>query len=197
MTSVFRAPAIALALLLAACTSAPGGPIGLPLQERLRNPLVAERYWSDLAEHMADFTRTGDPITKDPVRMATVEAERLRALERVEQSRALINEGRRSHFQSVSVNEDAMGFVLVREGIVSLDPSFLVRPGPSVHLYLTTALDPRDAPFPDPTSLDLGQLQTAYGAQEYAIPEGQQNPAFRTVVLYDPRLQRLIGFAQL
>src|SRR3989338_6372868 len=53
-----------LTLLLASCTAATSGPIGMPLQERLHNPLVADRYWGEMAEHMADLVRFEDPITK-------------------------------------------------------------------------------------------------------------------------------------
>ncbi len=184
-------------LLIAACASAPSGPIGMPLQERLHNPLVAERYWGELTEHMADLVRFQDPITQDAVKMAVIDEARLRALDRVAEARALKNEGISGMFLQPTAYETAMGEALLRGNTLSFGVSFLTNPNPSVHVYLTVVIDPRDAAFPDSTSLDLGLLQTAFGAQEYAIPEGKNSPSFRTVVLYDTTLDRLIGFAQL
>ena len=183
--------------LLASCATVQSGPLSLPLQERLRNPLVAERYWSGLAEHMADFVRTKDPILKDSVKASVIDAERLRALERVHQARALKKEGMSGIFQSIHPGEDAFGEALLRTDTLYFGTTFEIKPNPSVQVFLTTMLDPRDGPFPDKTSLNLGTLQTAFGAQEYEIPEAKMNPKFQTVVLYDTRLERMIGFAQL
>ena len=186
-----------LTLLLASCTAATSGPIGMPLQERLHNPLVAERYWGEMAEHMADLVRFEDPITKDEVKMAIIDGERLRALDRVAEARVLKNDGISGMFLQPTPHETSVGEVLLRGNTLSFGSAFLSDPNPSVHVYLTTVTDPRDATFPDATSIDLGALQTAYGAQEYAIAAGKENTAFRTVVLYDTQLERLIGFAQL
>lgn len=181
---------------LAACTAAPQGPLAMPLQERMRNPLVAERYWSEMAEHMADFVRMADPIVKDSLKLAIIDAERLRALDRVAEARALKSEGISGVFLQVS-RDTSMGEVLLRGNTLSFGTAFLVDPSPSMHVYLTTVVDPRDAAFPDATSVNLGALQTAYGSQEYAVPADEQNDKFRTAVLYDTKLERLIGFAQL
>lgn len=188
---------ITISLLLASCKAAPSNPIGMPLQERLYNPIVAERYWGELAEHMADLVRFEDPITKDPVKMAVIDGERLRALDLVAKARAIKKEGISGVFLQPTMHETAIGEVLLRKNILSFGTTFLTDPNPSVHVYLTTAVDPRDAKFPDATSLDLGQIQTAFGSQEYEIPAGKDNPGFRTVVLYDTMLERLIGFAQM
>lgn len=192
------APAIlSLTALLASCSAATSGPITLPLQERLRNPLVAERYWSDMAEHMANFVRMNDPLSKDPVKAAIIDGERQRALERVAQARALKKEGVSGVFLNPTPGEDTMGEALLRGSTLSFGPSFSVDPNPSVHVLLTTVVDPRNVEFPDKTSIDLGLLQTAYGSQEYAVPAAKTNPDFRTAVLYDTQLSRLVGFAQL
>lgn len=183
--------------LLASCAAPPTGPMSLPLQERLRNPIVAERYWSGMAEHMADFTRTQDPVMKDPIKAAIVESERTRALERVAQARILKKGGLQGVFLAVGANEDAFGDVLLREGILFFSSTFEIKPSPSVQVYLTSNVDPRDGRFPDDTSVNLGILQTAFGPQEYAIPDDRKDEDFRSVVLYDTRLERLIGFAQL
>lgn len=189
-------PLFAATLVLVSCSAAPSGPLSLPLQERMRNPLVAERYWGDLAEHMAEFARQGDPILKDTVKAAIIDGERLRALERVTDARALKGEGTSGIFKTSTPLEELDGEVLLRGNTLSFGPSFYTLPGPSVRVYLTTTVDPRDAKFPDPTSVDLGLLQTAYGPQEYAVPEGNLE-GLRTAVLYDTMLDRIVGFAQL
>lgn len=188
---------LSLIPLVTSCAAALSGPLTMPLQERMKNPLIAERYWAEMAEHMADFVRTEDPIAKDPVTLAIIEAERLRALDRVAQARALKKEGISGGFLQVNTRDIAVGETLLRGRTLSFGTNFLTDPNPSVHVYLTMVVDPRDAAFPDRTSLDLGELQTPYGAQEYAIPEDKENGTFRTVVLYDTKLKRLIGFAQL
>ncbi len=191
---IFTIPTV---LLLAACASSPSGPLSAPLQDRLRNPLVAERYWSEMAEHMADFTRMNDAIMKDPTQAAVIEAERTRALERVTQARTLIKEGLSGSWQAVALTEDVNGVALLRDHMLYISSAFETRPNPSVYMYLTRMVDPRNGAFPDETSLNLGQLQSAFGEQEYAIPEARQSEEFFTAVLYDTRLRRLMGFAQL
>ncbi|NOS66900.1 MAG: hypothetical protein HOO67_00820 [Candidatus Peribacteraceae bacterium] len=188
---------LSLIPLLASCSTAPSGPLSMPLQERMNNPLVAERYWSEMAEHMADYVRMGDAIAKDPVKLAIIDAERLHALDRVAEARILKEEGTSGVFVQVTPHETAIGEVLLRGTTLSFGTSFLVDPTPSARVYLTTMVDPRDGQFPDQTGIDLGELQTAYGAQEYALPDGTRTDALRTAVLYDTKLERVLGFAQL
>ena len=190
-------PLITLIFLTACTTAETPSSLNLPLLERLRNPLVAERYWSGMAEHMADFVRTKDPILKDVVKAGIIDAERLRALERVNQARTLIKQGVSGPFKTVSLQEDAFGQALLKDSTLFFDTTFEIKPNPSVHVFLTTAVDPRNVAFPDKGSADLGPLQTAFGAQQYEIPQKKMNPAFRTAVLYDTQLDRVIGFAQL
>ena len=198
MKTLSTPTALALALaLLTSCTSVSTGPLALPLQERLRNPLVAERYWAEMAEHMADFARRDDVIAKDPVKATIIEAERTRALQRVAQARTVKKEGTSGMMLAIHPFEDAEGEVLLRSTTLFFGTTFLTAPNPSVSVLLTTVVDPRDVRFPDKTSVNLGELQTAYGAQQYEIPDGKGNGNFRTAVLYDTRLDRVVGFAQL
>lgn len=188
---------LALLPVLASCSGASVSSLNLPLQERLRNPLVAERYWSDMAEHMADYTRTEDPIMKDGLKAGIVEGERVRALERVAQARTLKKGGISGVFLTPTTHESVDGEVLLRENTLSFGTTFSTIPNPSIHIFLTTVVDPRDVPFPDKSSIDVGELQTAYGPQTYVIPQEKIVPGIRTAVLYDTRLSRIIGFAQL
>ena len=184
-------------LLLAGCATVATGPLTLPLQERLRNPLVAERYWAEMVDHMANFTQAKNPIMKDPVKAAVIESERVRGLERVSQARKQKKEGTNGAFQSVSILEDTEGEVLLRNAVLYFGTTFLTYPNPSINVYLTGSIDPRNAAFPDKTSVNLGPLQTAYGAQEYPVPATTSGAVLRTAVLYDTQLQRILGFAQL
>ncbi len=76
-----------------------------------------------------------------------------------------------------------------------------MEPGPEVYVMISTILDPRSESgasiFPDASAVNLGRLQTPYGAQTYVIPEASKDTVFRTVVLWDKRLERVMGFAQL
>ncbi|MSR87161.1 hypothetical protein EXS70_03255 [Candidatus Peribacteria bacterium] len=183
--------------LLAGCVPAASGPISMPLQERLRNPLVAERYWSELAEHMADFIRTKDPIMEDPIKLSIIDSERLRALERVANARTIKDEGTIGLLKPAMFNEDAFGEVLLHGRTLYFSSTFEIKPNPSAYVYLSTNVDPRNGAFPDPTAVNLGALQTAFGPQQFEVPESATIKDLRTVVLYDTRLQKLIGFAQL
>lgn len=189
---------IASVLAVAGCNAAPSsGTVGMPLLERLRNPLIAERYWSEMAEHMADYSRRNDPVLKDGVKASIIESERTRALERLETARTLQREGVMGQFITPSQHEDARGFALLVRDRLYFDSTFITFPSPGMRVYLTEAVDPRDVNFPDTSALDLGPLQSAYGDQTYGIPEEHVETAFRTVVLYDRELNLIIGMAQL
>ena len=59
-------------------------------------------------------------------------------------------------------------------------------------------VDPRDVVFPDITSIDLGRIDYPYGAMSlpvHAKADAAKN--LRSVVLWDAKLKRLHGFAQL
>ena len=73
---------------------------------------MAERYWSELAEHMADTIRRKDAVMKDPLKAAIIEGERVRALERVAQARKMETDGISAAMVTQDVNEDVHGNVL-------------------------------------------------------------------------------------
>ena len=66
-----------------------------------------------------------------------------------------------------------------------------------MHLFLSESVDPRDIEFPDDSSVDLGPILSPYGAQRYAVPTTDPPQRYRTAVLWDMKLERLYGFAQL
>lgn len=183
-------------LILTACTASPApAPVSHPLSERLQNPLFAEQYWSDQAEHMADFVRNKDPLLKDGVKKAAVDAARTKALQKLDEVRASMKTGRRGSF--LIATESIQGSALLLNNTLYFSALFACFPNPETHVYLSSVIDPRDAAFPDPTAFDAGALQSPYGDQTYVLPESQKNKRFNTVVIYDKSLNRIMGFAQL
>lgn len=186
---------LAFSLLLVSCAQKTVSPRAVPLQERLANPLFAERYWYDRAEHMADFFRQKSALTKDPVKSAVIEDLRTTALSQLQVARGRKAEGVSATF--ISGGDPVQGTALLTDTTLFLGPDFLTYPAPALHVYLTAMVDPRDGTFPDRTTVDLGSLQSPYGEQEYGLPSSPADPQLRTVVLYDATLERLYGFAQL
>ena len=179
-------------LTLVACgVRATGG----SANEMLNNPLYAEWYYKDLVEDMMNMEIQNDPITQDEKKKAVIDATRQDALELAKEATKRRQTGVSGHF--TPGQENVQGQALLLSGILYLGPDFDAVPGPSLHLYLTTAVDPRDLKFPDPTALDLGVLHGPYGAQAYLLPRAQQDLLYRSVVLWDTKLDRLYGFAQL
>lgn len=166
-----------------------------PLSDRLQNPLFAEQYWSEKAEHMADFIRNEDPITKDAVKKAVIESERADAVAKLEEVRKSMSSGRKGAL--LIATEPIQGMALLLNNTLYFGSTFLAYPNPDTYVYLTTIVDPRDTTFPDATSYQVGPLQSPYGEQEYVIPESRSDPRFKTVVIYDKKLDRILGFAQL
>ncbi|MEK7218415.1 MAG: DM13 domain-containing protein, partial [Patescibacteria group bacterium] len=133
--------------------------------------------------------------TLDARAMAAVDEVRRGALQQAQEASRRKREGIFGSF--VSIKETTLGIALLRGRTVSLSPDFETSPGPNLHLILTTMLDPRDGEFPDKTSVDAGGLESPYGAQEYALSESATMEGLRTAVIYDTKLKRMYGFAQL
>jgi len=168
-------------------------------EDLLRNPLYSRFYYQDLANHMADYSIQNDPILKDAEKKGIIESTRSRAVEHIANANALINAGKKGGFMSDT--EYAAGTALLSGGTVYFSQDFNTLPGPSVRVYASTLLDPRGEsgsvlPFPDESAVDLGPLKSPYMAQSYVIPAEAKDTAFRSIVLWDTRLERLFGFAQ-
>lgn len=178
------------ALLLSACTGTAA------THDLYDNPLYAEWYYQDLVDEMVELVLREDEITKDERKMNIIEDTRRDALQKQKDAERRQYEGIMGQF--ISDIETTRGEALLLDDTLYLGPDFDTVPGPDLHLYLTTAVDPRDS-FPDETAIDLGELRDAYGAQAYAVPmsEGEERPQWRTLVLWDEQLERLYGFAQL
>ncbi|MDD4319394.1 MAG: hypothetical protein PHW10_03665 [Candidatus Peribacteraceae bacterium] len=185
-----------LPFLLAACTAAGTDRSNVRWEELLHNPLYAERYWSELTEKMVNIHLREPDVLKDPQMRSIVDDVRTNALRRAQEASLERNKGKRGPFNTVA--DETTGVVLLLDRTLYFSSDFHALPGPSLRIYLSAMADPRDAAFPDATSVEIGRLESPYGAQEYLLPAILEKPEdMRSVVLYDPRLKRLSSFAQL
>jgi hypothetical protein len=181
------------ALLLTACSSQ-GTPDVQSLEDRLQNPLFTERYSEELVDRMVEYKIQGDPILEDEDKVEAIESARKKWLEIARDARKKQREGFSGFL--VTVKEQTKGEVLYIDNTLYTDTTFTVAPGPNVHIYISTVVDPRDVEFPDESAIDIGKLQSAYGAQEYPVPLIEDPQLYRSIVLWDDDLERLYGFAQ-
>lgn len=197
----FLLPLAASAALLAGC----GNTVGLPqrdeaLQDHLRNPLYAEYYYDDLTEQMVNLALQEDPILEDSGIRATVDRTRTRSLQHANLANKAKDKGIRGSF--MSDRGLTAGDALLLDDVLYIGPTFDAAPGPSLTMYLTTLVDPRDAAsFPDPTAVRLGTIKNQYGAHAYEVKRppaaAGTGAGLRTAVLWDDDLGILYGFAQL
>ncbi len=195
-----KTPSFALAFVLASVALAGcSSPVSQDQADLLKNPLYARYYYQDQADMMANYNIQNDPILKDSEKKGVIESVRTRALEHLKNANAKINASRRGGF--MSDKDYAAGNVLLADGTLYFGQDFNTLPGPEVYVYASMLLDPRDGSgsvlFPDESAVNLGLLKSPYGAQTYDIPAEQKDKAFRLVGLWDKRLGRLLGFAQL
>jgi len=182
-------PVLCALILLGGCTAGKGTSIA----EQNRNPLTASRYGDELADRMASIVIGKDPVaddagTRKAIDEAITNGKELSATARMRQSEGMLG-------GFIGMKQGVYGFGLLLGTTFYTSSDFASDPGIDLHLYLTTVVDPRDIQFPDPTALDLGPLQSVYGAQEYTLEE--DSAGMRTAVIWDRRLKRLYGFAQL
>lgn len=179
-------------IALAGCTSRPNS---IGVDRLLRNPLFAERYAENVVDRLVELEIIKDPSLEDETAKVFLEEQRKHWLEVARDARAKQRKGSEGNF--IPIGEYAKGDVLSVDHQLHFGTLFEIDPLPSLHVYLTTVVDPRDVRFPDETALDLGPLQTPYGAQTYAVPQVDNPLLYRTAVLWDKNLGRLHSFAQL
>lgn len=191
-----KKPLLLLSVILAGCGTATG-----PSQsDLLQNPLYAEYFFNDLAETLATIE-----IQKDlPANAELIaDADRLQAARDAKEDAIASGNAARKLRDSASVGEFVpdkelpRGNVMLRDGMLFTGPAFDTPPGPSLHVYLSPVIDPRDGTFPDAKAIDVGRLEQTYGTFAMPLPPDIDLKTIRTVVLYDTVLQRLYGFAQL
>ncbi|HVW66898.1 MAG TPA: DM13 domain-containing protein [Candidatus Peribacteraceae bacterium] len=182
-------PAVSL-LFLAACSGAGGG---TSLDQKLQNPLYAQKYYEDLVSHMVSLQIHNDPILKKSDIKSVVDKARLNGVTLAQNAAKQKDKGPHGIF--VSDNDEVAGSVLLLGTTLYIGPDFYLAPGPSTHFYLTTVTDPRTVQFPDNTAVDLGPVQDAYGAQTLHVPSSKDTA--HTLVLFDTQMKKIFGFAQL
>lgn len=164
-------------------------------RDPLDNPLYAKRYYDELLENLVSLSLHKDPILQKKGKEQIIERARRDALVETREAEQKQRSGTKGTF--IPMEEYAQGVAFLDGHTLSLSSDFEVTPGISIHLFLTTAVDPRDAKFPDPDAIDLGPLQSAYGAQTFATHLPASPILYRTAVLWDTALERLVSFAQL
>ena len=181
---------LGLTLVLAACSSTSGTSIS---KENM-NPLTASRYGDELADTMANMIIASGasikPSMLDIINQQIARGKTLASDARATQARGMMG-------ALIASGADTGGYGLYVDDALYLSSDFFSKPGPSLHVYLTTVVDPRDAAFPDATAIDLGEIQNNYGAQQYPVPHQEKPELLRTLVLWDTAVHRLYGFAQL
>lgn len=179
------------ALTLSACGNGSSADADL-----LKNPLYAEFYYDDLVETMVQI-QLNDPeaVEADGDLSKILEDVRQNGLAQSRKANDAQDGGTRGILVEVTIF--AQGEALLVNDTLYFGPDFGVASGPSLRLFLTKAVDPREpGAFPAADDIEIGALRTPYGAQQYAVPEADP-AAYRTLVIYDTKLKKLYAFAQL
>jgi len=155
---------ILLSLALVGC-----GSTRLPDQSLMDNPLFVERYADEIVSSFTEMEIQKDPIMEDESKKDFIKSAKTKWLRVAKEATADQLEGKIGHF--LKWEEFAMGEVLFTYPKLYIGPTFETTPGPNLHLYLTTEVDPREIEFPDETAIDIGTPVSPYGAQTYEVPE--------------------------
>ncbi|MBM3231254.1 hypothetical protein FJZ28_02905 [Candidatus Peregrinibacteria bacterium] len=182
-----------VSMILAGCSQSVQGNT---LESLLRNPLFAEQYSEQMVDTLTELEINQDVLLQNESKKKEVLGLKNQWLDTARNARKDQREGLLGGF--VPVHAFIEGEVLLSGRTVHLSPQFVSVPGPSLHLYLTPAVDPRDVKFPDPSAADLGVLPSPYGTQSIELPaDAGEALLFRSVVLWDTTLEKIYGFAQL
>lgn len=176
-------------LILSACGAAKSA----ELTDLLKNPLYAEQYYDAQTEHMVDLLINSGALLKDESIKSAIDKTRLEGVRLAKEATSLQAKGKMGVIMSDT--SEAGGEVLLLNGVLYLGPEFLLSPSVNVHVYLSSVLDPRDGVFPDETAVDIGPVNTTFGATSYNVAVDTEH--LRTFVLYDNTLKRILGFSQL
>ena len=161
----------------------------------LSNPLFAERYAEDMVDRMAAIEIYKEDIIEDEDKKKIIDSTKDEWLDVARKARSNQRDGMLGSL--LSIKEEVVGEVLLTKEALHFGPYFKTVAGPSLHVFVTTVVDPRDIEFPDETSIDLGLLKNPIGAQSYKVTGITKLTDYRTVVVWDTSLDRLYGFSQL
>ncbi|MBT5236971.1 hypothetical protein HOL63_01210 [Candidatus Peregrinibacteria bacterium] len=161
----------------------------------LENPLFAERYSESMVDTMVELEIYEDPIIKDEAKMKIIDKTKESWLKVAQKARVDQRKGSKGSFTPIT--EFTAGEVLYSGNSLFLAPDFASAPGPSLHFYLSTVVDPRDVEFPDESAIDLGLMRSNLGTGRYEVVGIEEPIKYRSLVLFDTELERLYGFAQI
>lgn len=185
---------VSLAFLIAPVVLAACGEARVAYPERediYRNPLYVYAENSLRVQYITNLEM------KEPSMSGALKTPKLQALRAAQDSQTIIQEGWLGTFVR-GVDDEVTGGVVLVDGWLHIGPSFVMAPGIDVRVYLTKAIDPLEGAFPDDTAIEVGPLVKALGLQSLPLDESiPLDGTYRTVVLYDRELNRLLGFAQL
>lgn len=166
------------------------------IEREITNPIVRSRYGDELADMLANIIIQNDPIVEKPGIRAILEREITKAKLLAKEGHDSVSAGTKGAL--LPMKADVQGGAVYVDDAVHFSTDFEIDPGINLHVYLTTTVDPRDVTFPDPTAVDLGPLQSAYGPQTYPVPgQDAAKEKLRTLVIWDNTLSYLYSFAQL
>jgi hypothetical protein len=187
-----RSIALIAPLLLTAC----GGTYNPDQKALLENPLFLEQYAEQMVDTMVNLEINENPILEDSAKKDIVDETKEYWLKQSKKARKRQRQSLKGSF--ITMGEYTEGEVIFTGDTVYFGPTFTSGTGPSVHIFLSKTVDPRDVEFPDETAIDLGELNVPYGAQGFLLSENLQDPtAYRTVVIWDTKLELLYAFAQI
>lgn len=191
MKNSLFASVVTAILLFSGCSKIPP-----ETQALLENPLYAESYYADLTEQYVQMLMGEKADLEEKGQLEFIESERDAAVQNSKDASAKRKQGLWGVF--VPLSDNPIGRVAVLGSTLYLGPEFLMEPSVEPHIYVSEVIDPRDSEeFPDPTSIDVGPVLSPYGTQQHVIPWETPNPKIKSVILYDKKLKRQIGFAQL
>lgn len=179
-------------LLLAGCNKPP---MSANLDEMMKNPLFAERYAEGMVDTLTELEIDKDPVLQEKGKKAELDAVKKQWLAVANASRTEQHKGMGGTL--ITMGEFGQGEVFLKNNVLYFGTDFESVPGPSLHVYLSSAIDPRDVKFPDESALDLGLLPVPYGAQTMGLPKHDETATYRTLVLWDTSIPRLYSFSQL
>lgn len=179
-----------VAIGLCACSNSPTS-----IATENKNPFTASRYGDELADTLANLFISKDAVVEQPGMKDIIQ-------KKIDEAKTIADDARQEQQKGImgsfiGIKEDVQGYGLLLDKTLYFSSDFETQPGINLHVYLTNAVDPRDTAFPDTTALDLGVIQSVYGAQQYKLPANSKPETYRTIVLWDTVLKRPYSFVQL
>lgn len=165
------------------------------IREALQNPLFAEMYAEELIGRLTNLEIAADPQFSDKKVLTYAENTKAEWQKIAKEASQKKWDGQSGQFTALNSTEFIGGHALLYKQILYTSPTFFVVPAPTIHVYASSNVDPRDSTFPAADDVLIDVLPTPYGAQ--SINAAAAPKQTRTIVLFDPDLKRILGFAQL